>query len=75
MQLDKEPAIVIREPDLALQLTPQNDQLMSERPFRRGFAVVILENILSTCMHLKSKGGALYNASAVGKPTMKWKLV
>ena len=30
IQLDKEPAIVVREPDLALHLTPQNDQLMSE---------------------------------------------
>jgi len=30
MQLDKEPAIVVREPDPALHLTPQNDQLMSE---------------------------------------------
>jgi hypothetical protein len=29
--LDKEPAIIIREPDPALHLTPQNDQLMSER--------------------------------------------
>ena len=31
IQLDQEPAIVVREPDPALQLTPQNDQLMSER--------------------------------------------
>jgi hypothetical protein len=31
IQLDKEPAIVVREPDLAPHLTPQNDQLMSER--------------------------------------------
>jgi hypothetical protein len=30
-QLDKEPAIVVCEPDPALHLTPQNDQLMSER--------------------------------------------
>ena len=30
IQLDKEPAIVVREPDSALYLTPQNDQLMSE---------------------------------------------
>jgi len=30
IQLDKEPAIVVREPDPALHLTPQNDQLMSE---------------------------------------------
>ena len=30
IQLDKEPAIAVREPDLALHLTPQNDQLMSE---------------------------------------------
>ena len=30
IQLDKEPAIVIREPDPALHLTPQNDQLMAE---------------------------------------------
>jgi hypothetical protein len=29
--LDKEPAIVVCEPDPALHLTPQNDQLMSER--------------------------------------------
>jgi hypothetical protein len=29
--LDKEPAIVVCEPDPALQFTPQNDQLMSER--------------------------------------------
>jgi hypothetical protein len=28
--LDKEPAIVVRELDPALHLTPQNDQLMSE---------------------------------------------
>ena len=31
IQLDKEPAIVVREPDPALHLPPQNDQLMSER--------------------------------------------
>jgi len=31
IQVDKEPAIVVREPDQALHLTPQNDQLMSER--------------------------------------------
>jgi type IV secretory pathway VirD2 relaxase len=30
IELDKEPAIVVREPDPALHLTPQNDQLMSE---------------------------------------------
>jgi hypothetical protein len=29
-QLDQEPAIVVREPDPALHLTPQNNQLMSE---------------------------------------------
>jgi hypothetical protein len=28
--LDKEPAVVVRQPDPALHLTPQNDQLMSE---------------------------------------------
>jgi hypothetical protein len=28
---DKEQAIVVREPNAAVQLTPQNDQLMSER--------------------------------------------
>jgi hypothetical protein len=28
--LDKKPAIVVCEPDPALHLTPQNDQLMSE---------------------------------------------
>jgi hypothetical protein len=28
--LDQEPAIVVRQPDPALHLTPQNDQLMSE---------------------------------------------
>jgi hypothetical protein len=31
IQLDKESAIVVCEPDPALHLTPQNDQLMSER--------------------------------------------
>lgn len=30
IQLDKEPAILVREPDPTLHLTPQNDQLMSE---------------------------------------------
>jgi hypothetical protein len=30
IQLDKEPAIVVGEPDPALHLTPQNDQLLSE---------------------------------------------
>jgi hypothetical protein len=30
IQLDKEPAIVIRQPNPAMNLTPQNDQLMSE---------------------------------------------
>jgi hypothetical protein len=28
--LDKEPAVVAREPNAAVHLTPQNDQLMSE---------------------------------------------
>ena len=28
IQLDKEPAIAVREPDPTLRLTPQNDQLM-----------------------------------------------
>lgn len=31
IQLDKEPAVIIREPDPAVQLAPQNDQLMLER--------------------------------------------
>ena len=31
IQLDKEPAIVVRKPGSAAHLTPQNDQLMSER--------------------------------------------
>ena len=31
IQLDKEPAVVVCEPDPALHLTPQNYQLMSER--------------------------------------------
>ena len=31
IQLDKEQAIVVREPDPAVQLTPQHDQLVSER--------------------------------------------
>jgi hypothetical protein len=31
IQLDKEPAIVIRQPNPTMNLTPQNDQLMSER--------------------------------------------
>jgi len=31
IQLDKEHAIVVRKPGPALHLTPQNDQLMSER--------------------------------------------
>ena len=30
IQLDQEPAIAVREPDPPLNLTPQNDQLMSE---------------------------------------------
>jgi hypothetical protein len=30
IQLDKEPAILVGEPDPALHLTPQNDQLMPE---------------------------------------------
>lgn len=35
IQLDKEPAIVIPEPDPALHLTSQNDQLMSENRILR----------------------------------------
>jgi len=31
IQLDKEPAIAVREPDPPLHLTLQDDQLMSER--------------------------------------------
>jgi hypothetical protein len=30
VQLDEEPAIIVGEPDPALHLTPQNDQLMPE---------------------------------------------
>jgi len=30
IQLDKVPAIVVRQPDAAVHLTPQNDQLMAE---------------------------------------------
>ena len=30
IQLNKEPAVAVRQPDPALHLTPQNDQLMSE---------------------------------------------
>jgi hypothetical protein len=30
IELDQEPAVVVRQPDPALNLTPQNDQLMSE---------------------------------------------
>jgi hypothetical protein len=29
--LDKVPAVVVREPNAAVHLTPQNDQLMPER--------------------------------------------
>jgi hypothetical protein len=31
MQLDEEPTIVVREPDAATQLAPQNNQLKSQR--------------------------------------------
>src|SRR5712691_9178872 len=31
IQLDEEPAIAVREPDSAVQLAPQHDQLMAER--------------------------------------------
>jgi len=31
IQLDKEPAIIVREPDATMQLTSQDNQLMSER--------------------------------------------
>jgi hypothetical protein len=31
IQLDKKPAVVVRQPDSARHFTPQNDQLMSER--------------------------------------------
>jgi hypothetical protein len=31
IQLDEEPAVVVRQPGPASHLTPQNDQLMSER--------------------------------------------
>src|SRR5450830_1129247 len=31
IQLDKKPAVVVRQPDSAMHITPQNDQLMSER--------------------------------------------
>jgi hypothetical protein len=30
IQLDKEPAIMVREPDATLQLAPQDNQLMSK---------------------------------------------
>jgi hypothetical protein len=30
IQLDKEPAIMVREPDVTMQPTPQDDQLMSK---------------------------------------------
>ena len=35
IRLDKEPAIVVREPNPALHLSAQNDQLMSERRILR----------------------------------------
>jgi len=31
IQLNQEPAVVVRQPDPALHLTPQNNQLMAER--------------------------------------------
>jgi hypothetical protein len=31
IQLNEEPAIMVREPDATMQLTPQDNQLMSER--------------------------------------------
>ena len=31
IQLDEEPAVVVRQPDSAMHITPQNDQLMAER--------------------------------------------
>jgi len=31
IQLDKEPAVVVREPNATVHFAPQNDQLMSER--------------------------------------------
>jgi hypothetical protein len=30
IQLDQEPAVIVRQPDPAMHLAPQNDQLMSE---------------------------------------------
>jgi hypothetical protein len=30
IQLDKEPTIIVREPDVTMQSTPQDDQLMSK---------------------------------------------
>ena len=35
IQLDKEPAVAVRQPDPDLNLTPQNDQLMSENRILR----------------------------------------
>src|ERR1700737_5368017 len=35
VQLDKEPAIMVREPDATMQSAPQDDQLMSEHRILR----------------------------------------
>jgi hypothetical protein len=43
IQLDKKPAVVVRQPDPALHFTPQNHQLMSERRVLRFEPALRLE--------------------------------
>src|SRR4030095_7681994 len=52
IQLDKEPAIAVREPGPPLNLTPQNDQLMSERRI-----LCCVYSLLSLSRHSSRRAG------------------
>jgi hypothetical protein len=50
IQLDQEPAVVVRQPDLALHFTPQNDQLMSENRFSASSQLFYLNGAPKTAI-------------------------
>ena len=58
-QLDKEPAIAVREPDPAAHFTPQNDQLISECRILRLKRLLALNGEAKTARKKQSSANIL----------------
>ena len=60
IQLDKEPAIVVREPDPAARLTPQNDQLTRSATFSASSRLFDLNGVAKTARTRQSSANIVH---------------